>query len=396
MKRTSLIVLCLLLALSLGAPAESDLTVPSLNYTRKAGIPETEAFEFTKSLGVGWNLGNTFDATGGSWIKNEMDIETAWQGDKTTEKLIEAIHAAGFDTIRIPVSWHDHVDADFNISTPWLYRVQEVVNWAYSRGMHVIINIHHDCEKAYYYPTKDCLENSTRYVAAIWTQVGERFKDYDDRLIFENLNEPRLKDTQYEWNADENIPAVAEAMDCINLLNQTFVDTVRAAGGNNASRYLMVSGYDAGIGGVTASRFVLPADSAENKLLLSTHAYSPYDFALQNPRESGSRSTWSVNDPNDRQELAVMMEGLYNRFIVNGIPVVMGEFGSRAKGDNAQARVEHAAFYVAIAAARGIPCIWWDNNSFKGNGENFGIIHRSTLRWQYPELVEALVTYKMK
>ena len=394
MRKITLVALCLLPALCIGAPAETAV-IPEINLTRKSA-PDTEAFAFTRSMGIGWNLGNTFDATGGSWIKNELDIETAWHGDRTTEKLIQAIRDAGFDTIRIPVSWHDHVDADFNISEAWLSRVQEVVDWAYSRGMYVIVNIHHDCEKEYYYPSADCLENSTRYVNAIWTQLSARFIDYDEHLIFENLNEPRLKGTQYEWNADPGIKQVAESMECINALNQTFVDTVRASGGNNAERYLMVSGYDASIGGATCDKFVLPTDSAEGKLIISTHAYSPYDFALQSPRETGSRSTWSANDPKDRQELAVTMEQLYQKFIVSGIPVVMGEFGSRAKGDNVQARVDHAAFYVAVASSRNIPCVWWDNNAFKGNGELFGLVHRQTLKWEYPQIVEAMVTYKLK
>ncbi len=395
MKRRIFGALCLVIALCMGVPAENDVRIPDLNFTPKA-VPESEALLFTRSMGAGWNLGNTFDATGGSWIRNEMDIETAWQNDKTTEALVETVYQAGFDTLRIPVSWHDHMDAEFNLSDRWLDRVQEVVDWAYNRGMHVIINIHHDCDRKYYYPTKDCLENSTRYVAAVWTQVSERFRDYDERLIFENLNEPRLKDTPYEWTADQNIPEVAEAMECINALNQTFVDTVRAMGGSNANRYLMVSGYDASAEGVSSSKFVLPADSAEDRLILSTHAYSPYDFALQSPKESGSRSTWSVENTNDKQELAWLMESLYQRFVSKGIPVVMGEFGSRAKGDNIASRVEHAAFYVAVAAARGIPCIWWDNNAFKGSGENFGLIRRGSLQWEYPEIVEAIIQYKLK
>ena len=395
MKRLLLGALCFMIALMTGMLAETDVSIPSLNFTPKA-VPETDAFVFTRSIGLGWNLGNTFDATGGSWIRNEMDIETAWQKDKTAEALIDALCDAGFDTLRIPVSWHDHVNAAFSISEQWLDRVKEVVDWAYSRGMHVIVNIHHDCDKKYYYPSRDCLENSIAYVTAIWMQVSRRFKDYDERLIFENLNEPRLKDTAYEWNSDERVPEVADAMECINMLNQIFVDTVRASGGCNADRYLMVSGYDASIQGATSARFVLPADSAENRLIISTHAYAPYSFALQASSESGSRSVWSVENAADRQELALTLEELYQKFITKGIPVVMGEFGSRDKGGNLASRVDHAAFYVALCTARGIPCIWWDNNSFKGSGENFGLIRRSALKWEYPEIIQAMITYKLK
>ncbi|MBQ6646209.1 MAG: glycoside hydrolase family 5 protein [Clostridia bacterium] len=395
MKKLLLGVLCLIIALSMGVPAENDIRIPELNLTAKS-VPENEALAFTRALGLGWNLGNTFDATGGSWIRNEMDIETAWHGERTTEALIQALKDAGFDSIRIPVSWNDHVDKDFNISKPWLDRVQKVVDWAYSRDMYVIINIHHDCDRKYYYPSEACLDNSLSYVTAIWTQLGERFKDYGERLIFENLNEPRLKDTPYEWRSDPSIPQVTASMQCINVLNQTFVDTVRAAGGNNESRYLMVSGYDAAVGGVTCDNFVLPKDSADNKLIISTHAYSPYDFALQPPTEAGSRSTWSILETKDKSELALMMNSLYDKFVSKGIPVVMGEFGSRKKGDNLSSRVEHAAFYVAVAASRGIPCFWWDNNAFSGNGELFGLIRRGQLKWEYPQIVEAMTKYKIK
>ena len=159
MKKLLLGVLCLIIALSMGVPAENDIRIPELNLTAKS-VPENEALAFTRALGLGWNLGNTFDATGGSWIRNEMDIETAWHGERTTEALIQALKDAGFDSIRIPVSWNDHVDKDFNISKPWLDRVQKVVDWAYSRDMYVIINIHHDCDRKYYYPSEACLDNS--------------------------------------------------------------------------------------------------------------------------------------------------------------------------------------------------------------------------------------------
>ncbi|MBQ3668130.1 MAG: glycoside hydrolase family 5 protein [Clostridia bacterium] len=393
MKKLLLWTLIVISALGMLLPGVSEAKVPELNLSVKP-MPDSLALAFTRSMGIGWCLGNTFDATGGSWIKNEMDIETAWHRDKTTEAMIEAVHSAGFDTIRIPVSWHDHVDADFNITPAWLDRVQEVVNWAYERGMYVIINIHHDCEKAYYYPDEAHLENSTRYVTAIWTQVGERFKDYDEHIIFENLNEPRLKDTQFEWNSDAGVPEVAKSMECINSLNQTFVDTVRAQGGVNASRYLMVSGYDAAVEGVLNDVFALPEDSAQDRLIISTHAYAPYDFCLQLMKDGG-RDVWSIDSNSDKALVAQPLEALYQRYIVNGIPVVMGEFANMQKGNNLPSRVEHAAFYTASASIRGIPCVWWDNNAFSGGGELLGIFRRSTLKWEYPEILEALMKYKL-
>ena len=394
MKKILALVLCLALCFGLCACADGDVQIPALTLQPKA-VPDSPALAFTRAMGIGWNLGNTFDATGGSWIKDELDIETAWHGVKTTEALIEAIHSAGFDTLRVPVSWHDHVDADFNISARWLDRVQEVITWAYSRGMYVIVNIHHDCEKAYYYPTYDCLDNSTAYVRAIWTQLAARFQDYDEHLIFENLNEPRLKGTEFEWSSNYSRPEVAEAVDCINRLNQVMVDAVRQGGGCNETRYIMLSGYTASPSGALTEGFKLPDDTLENHLIISTHAYTPYEFALQDPKSQGSTAKWSHEDFNSTFPISSTMESLYKRYVSQGIPVVMGEFGSRAKGDNLSARVDHAAYYVLSAAIRGIPCVWWDNNAVKGNGELFGLINRRNCQWIYPEIRDAMLQYKL-
>ena len=397
MKRVLMLFLCVLLATCGGCAlgGSEEAAVPEINLSPKP-VPDTEGLAFTRAMGVGWNLGNTFDATGGTWIKDEMDIESAWCGVKTTEEVIQAVADAGFHTIRIPVSWHDHVDESFRISEKWLSRVQQVVDWAYERGLYVIINIHHDCEPGYYYPSQAELETSKAYVTAIWTQVAERFRDYDEHLIFENLNEPRLKDTAYEWQCNPRIPEVAESMDCINILNQTMVDAVRAAGGLNETRYIMVSGYDASPEGVMNDRFTLPEDTANDRLIISTHAYIPYSFALQAPGEGGSTAKWDIKNRSDITVIATAMENLYKRFVSKGIPVVMGEFGSRKKADNLSSRVDHAAYYVASAAIRGIPCVWWDNHNFGNSGEAFGLQKRRSATWEYPVLLEAILAYSMK
>ena len=390
MKKLACVILSLVLIFSIALGE-----IPEVEIMQKE-FKDSAALEFVRGMGMGWNLGNTFDANSNAWVKDEMDYETAWQGDKTTEELIEALKNAGFKTLRVPVSWHDHVDADFNISEKWLDRVEEVVSWAYERDMYVIINIHHDCDPAYYYPSKACLDNSKKYVEAIWTQLSARFEKYGEKLIFENLNEPRLKDTQYEWQCDAGIAEVSESMACINVLNQLFVNTVRASGGNNATRYLMVSGYDAAPDGALSGKFIVPQDTADNKIIISTHAYIPYNYALQSPDEEGSTDEWSMDSTASTAVIDNTMERLYQRYVRVGIPVVMGEFGSRAKGDNIDSRVQHAAYYSAAAAARGIPCVWWDNNAFTGSGELFGIINRKTCTLVYPELVEALVKYAVK
>ena len=383
-----LIVLCLLMTLLAGIAAAEGAAaqVPELTIKRRE-IPDNEAMAFLKSIGVGWNLGNTFDAIKGDWNRkaDEMTVETSWVGIKTTEDMIEAIQNAGFTAIRVPVSWHDHVDENNQISEKWLNRVQEVVDWIYNRGMHVILNIHHDEDQ--FLPTPEHKEASARYVEAIWTQLAERFRDYDDRLIMEAMNEPRMVGHANEWWFDANNADCVNAAGVLNELNQLFVDTVRASGGNNATRYLMVPGYDAAPGSGLNDFFVLPKDTAENKIIVSVHAYTPYSFALEMP------GTDSFGTQSQKQEIVSFMNGLYDKYIKNGIPVVIGEFGAMVKGDNLQSRVDWTAFYAATAGARNLPVFWWDNNVFSGNGQRFGLLDRKTLSFPHQQIVDALMRY---
>lgn len=383
-----LATLCLLLTLCVGCThADSGAVVPDLDITRRP-IPENEAMEFLKKMGVGWNLGNTFDAIKGDWNRkaDEMTVETSWVGIKTTEAMIEAIQAAGFSSIRVPISWHDHVSGpDHEISERWLARVQEVVNWAYDRGMYVIINIHHDEDQ--FLPASSHYEESAHYVECIWKQLAARFRDYDEHLIMESMNEPRLMNSAYEWVFNPTIPECIDAADCLNRLNQLFVDTVRATGGNNATRYLMVPAYDAAPGNAVRDSFILPTDSADNKIIVSVHAYTPYDFAL-NLNGGGTFGTQA-----QKQDIVSFMNSLYTQYIVNGIPVVIGEYGAMVKGDNLQDRVDWAAFYVATASARNMPCLYWDNNVFSGNGERFGLLERKSLSFPHQVLVDAIIRY---
>ena len=388
-KSVSLVLaLCLLQTLFASfALAKSDVTVPDLTITRKA-IPENEAMEFLKKLGVGWNLGNTFDAIKGSWNRNadEMTVETSWVGIKTTEAMIEAIQNAGFSSIRVPVSWHDHVSGpDYEISERWLDRVEQVVGWAYRRNMYVSINIHHDEDQ--FLPSSAHYEESAHYIECIWQQLAERFRDYDEHLIMESMNEPRLIDTTYEWYFDPDAPRCQDAADCLNRLNQLFVDTVRASGGKNAERYLMVPAYDAAPGNAVRDSFVLPTDSTDNKIIISAHAYTPYDFTLN---QNGGNT---FGKQNQKEDIVSFMNGLYNKYIVNGIPVVIGEYGAMVKGNNLQDRVDWAAFYVASASARNLPCLYWDNNVFSGSGERFGLLDRKSLSFPHQVMVDAIMRY---
>ncbi len=357
-------------------------------------VPENEAFQFVADMKIGWNLGNTFDSYTEAELDDELDSETLWVSTATTEEMIIAIKDAGFNTLRLPVTWHTHlVDDNYTISEVWLGRIKEVVDYGINNGMYVILNIHHDNNEEFLYPDSAHLEQSTKYVSSIWTQLAAYFADYDEHLIFEAMNEPRLVGTNYEWWLNASAAECQDAVACINSLNQTFVDVVRAGGGNNATRYLMVPGYCASPDGALNDGFVLPTDTQENKLIVSVHAYTPYNFALQSPKESGSISNFDSDDANSVRDIVTFMDKLYNKFISQGIPVVIGEFGAQNKNLNTQDRVDYGAYYIAAARARGMTCAWWDNNAFTGNGENFGLYYRMGGYFIFQDIVTAMMKY---
>ena len=398
MKKIWILFLSLMLLLSFTAACQADapvqtegIEVPVVTNMKQFEIPDNEALRFVRELKVGWNLGNTFDAFDG-FTKHATGagMETIWVGTRTTPELFSALKEAGFRLIRMPVSWHNHVDEQNQVDEAWLNRVVEVAHDALNEGLYVIVNTHHDNDLAYYYPDEAHYERSAAYLSAIWKQMAEAFADCDDHLILESMNEPRLVGTAYEWSWQEEVPACQEAAACINKLNQLFVDTVRATGGNNATRYLSVPAYDASPWYACNEAFQLPTDTAENRILVATHAYTPYEFALN--RNNRTDTTFDLEkDDSKKSEIGSMMNALYERFVSRGIPVVMDEFGALDKGGNLQDRVNFASYYVASASARGITCCWWDNHAFVGNGELFGLINRKNCEWTYPDIALAIM-----
>ena len=388
-----LLTLCLIVSAAAGMaepPVQTEgITIPVIEDMKKFEIPDNDAMALMKDMKCGWNLGNTFDAFNGySLHAKGTAMETSWVGAKTTPELIAAIKEAGFNTIRIPVSWHNHVDENYIIDPEWIDRVREVAGWALDQGMYVIVNTHHDNDVKYYYPDTVHYDRSAAYLSAIWTQMAEKFKDCDEHLILESMNEPRLVGTQYEWNWNNSVSECRLSARYINQLNQLFVDIVRGSGGNNTTRYLAVPAYCASPWNAADQAFQLPNDIAENRIIVSAHAYTPYNFALNT--NSPDTTFDLVRDQNKKAEIASFMNALYNRFVQNGIPVMMDEFGALDKNGNLQDRVNFTAYYVASASARGITCVLWDNHNFTGGGERFGIIRRNTLEWACPDIALAI------
>lgn len=367
--------------------SESSSQIP-VETPKKSDLSEITGLELAQRIKVGWNLGNAFDASDCTWVSDEMLYESAWNGDMTAEQHIETLKQAGFNAVRIPVSWHNHVSENYSISEKWLSRVNEVVDWCLERDMFVILNIHHDNSTSFMFPTNQYLEQSKNYISAIWRQLAFHFRDYDERLIFEIMNEPRLIGHNNEWWIDENSADCKEAISCINEINQAGVNTIRAAGGYNKTRFIMCPGYDASADGALNAGFVLPTDPIDKngKIIVTVHAYTPYEFALQD----GGTAQWSSANENDLRNMTEFMDRLYEKFVKNGTAVIIDEFGARDKNGNTEARADFTKTYVAEAKKRGIPCFWWDNNAFSGSGELFGVLNRKTGAWQYPTIAEAL------
>ena len=388
--RKSFCVLMFLFLFGMPVCHAEEIQFPDIHIEQSYSIPDSPALKFARNLGAGWNLGNTFDAFDDLFIGNDLRLESYWCGIKTSREMISAVHAAGFRSIRIPVSWHNHVDSDFQINAAWMDRVQEVVDWCMEEGFYIILNTHHDVDPRFYYPDSQHAESSEKYLTAIWSQIAERFRDYDEHLILESFNEPRLKDSNVEWWLNPLDPRCIDSAKEISRLNQVFVSTVRAAGGMNAVRYLMLPGYDASVDGALSQYYVLPTDTVEDRLMVSGHAYTPYEFALN---LKGTKS-FSAASRSDRNSVSSFMDRLYRTFVAKGIPVVLGEYGALDKG-NLQERVDFFSWYVASASARSIPCLVWDNNAFSGNGERFGFLHRQKLSWPFPEIIQSIQKYAL-
>lgn len=334
------------------------------------------AKQVAAEMKLGWNLGNTMDARDAKIPKTEEAErwETAWHNPVTTEKLIHTVIDEGFNVIRIPVTWNDHIleEENYKITDSWMNRVQEIVDYAYSHGAYVILNAHHE---SWYYPYYENEEKASEMLKRVWEQIAERFADYDEHLVFEGMNEPRKVGTPVEWNGGD-----AEGWDMVNRYNKVFLETVRNAGGNNPDRILMIPGYAANWQ-EAVKHIEVPED---DKVIISVHSYEPYEFALN----TNGRGRWE----NDTHDIDRLFASLNDLFVLKGIPVVIGEFGAMNKpvpGNEAD-RGAWAEYYVGEAKKIGVPCVWWDNGAFEGDGELFGLIDRKTCEWKYPPVLEGL------
>lgn len=338
------------------------------------------ASELVSEMKLGWSLGNTMESLIGKTGGEAIEYETGWGNAVTTQETIQNLADAGFNVLRVPVSWGEHLsdDGNYTIDTKWMERVNEIVDYGINAGMFVILNTHHE---EWLFPDEAHFESNKDELTKIWTQIGTRFEGYSEKLIFEGLNEPRKRNTIYEWNGGDE-----EGQQIVNRLNASFVETIRSLGGNNKKRCLMIPTYAASAMEKTFAAMEIPEN--DNRLIVSVHAYIPYNFALAD--KSQGISEWNSSDPSCTAEIDNLMINLKAYFLDKNIPVVIGEMGC-VNRNNTEARVDWAEYYVSKAKEYGVPCVWWDNGAYLGDGELFGIFSRNSGNWIFRDIEEALV-----
>ena len=361
------------------------------------------AMKLAKAMECGWNLGNTLDAYDNWSVKTYpfnqgVKSEEDWGEEKTTKAVIETgIKKGGYKTIRIPVTWSNHLkDTNYTIDPAWMARVKQVVDWAYDAGYYVILNEHHSVHDNMSSPLKKCegyivttesAEESKAFLKAIWTQICQTFNNgYDEHLIFETMNEPRDTSHEHCWDMQPDTCATCKAeVELLNEYNQLILKTIRASGGNNAERFVMVPATGTGITEPIKDCFKMPTDTATDKLLLTVHMY---------PLDSGGTGHGSHHfDTTTKNSISHNTKALYDKFVSKGIPVVIGECGAARKAyeyDEAtngyvpiedyvvtfEDRLQCFSYFAEQAGKYTMPFINWDC----GGGEGMATVDRANCK----------------
>jgi len=333
------------------------------------GKAKKETAKFVKNLPNGINIGNSLDTFYSEEDSvQDLETETLWGNPAISEDYIDALYEDGVRLIRIPVTWDIHMDSTGMIRTAWLSRVKQVVNYAYSRDMYIILDMHHD---RIMYPGYEDLDRNIYRLFRIWKQIATEFRDYDQKLIFEGMNEPRLydTDTDTEWGDGDSDTAF-----CLSLLNNAFIKAVRGTGGKNLKRYLIVGGYHTGSSKKILSDIRIPSDT---HLIIGVHAYLPHSFT-----QTHDKNTWNMDDPEDVEEIDTLEQDLREFMDQTGLRVIVTEFACLNKTDNEKDRTEWCKYYLDKINGNSIPCLWWDD----GDRSEYGLFDRVTGEALYPEI----------
>lgn len=349
------------------------------------------ATDAVKNMGVGWNLGNTLDANDATktWTTTEQH-ETCWGQPVTKPELLKMMKDAGFGAIRVPVTWYQEMDSNGKVNAAWMARVKEVVDYVINNGMYCILNVHHDTGPgggAWIKASTDNYNSNKEKYEYLWKQIAETFKNYDQHLLFEAYNE--MLDPYNSWcfasfatSAKYDAQVAASAYEGINSYAQSFVTTVRATGGNNTNRNLVVNTYAACSGGGTwnthlndpLTEMKLPSDQVENHLIFQVHSYP------------GLKKN---NLDAIKKEVTEMMSGLKTILAAKGAPVIIGEWGTQDDDSNENYNNNNSNYrefcthFVQEAQKNGIATFYW-------MGLSDGAF-RAQLLFNQPDLAETIV-----
>lgn len=343
-----------------------------------------EAVAYAQSLGMGWNLGNNLDAH-----IDGVSVETGWGNPAAKQKLFDALKKAGFSSVRIPVTWIGHIGnaPGYLVEKNWLARVAEVAGMAKKAGLKAIINIHHDgygaetnpARQGYFWlniaeAAKSEKKNQEikQKLAMVWMQIADYFKNEGDWLIFETMNE--IQDGK--WGNGDNRTDGGAQYRVLNEWNQLCVDIIRGTGGQNATRYIGVPGYVCQPW-LTVETLELPQDEVPNRLMVAVHVYDPWDYA-----GSAKYSEWGhtgkdvVPDKAGEKEYVAMLDALYNKYVKQGIPVYLGEYGCvhRSSDKAEEFRKYYLEYTIKALKDRHIPALFWDNGKKAAGEEGFGLL----------------------
>jgi endoglucanase len=345
------------------------------------------AAELVATWTLGWNLGNSLDANG----CGAAGAETCWSNPLVTQSLLTYVASLGFKVVRIPVTWSEHLGASpsYTIDATWMSRVDTVVNYALTAGLTAIINLHHDgadgvantqwiniVDSSGKVTTANTTAVKTKFTA-VWTQIANHFKSFDNRLVFESMNE-----IHHGYGAVEQ-----SWQDFVNQLNQAFVDTVRGTGGNNTTRFLVVPGYNTDID-ATVAGFVAPKDPTANHMILSYHYYTPYEFAINGDTKCWGAAYSCSNNYGQESFVTSQFDKMKTNYISKGLPVIMGEYNATATlaTSGAEKYRRYWVEYVTKAAHdRGVAPFLWDAGQ--------ELVNRTTEppSMRYQDIMDALI-----
>ncbi|MBQ2128441.1 MAG: cellulase family glycosylhydrolase [Prevotella sp.] len=344
-----------------------------------AGDSFPSSFATLEDLKLGYNLGNTLDSWPvGSWwdptTKSPTDWEQGWGQPITTPEIINAIAAKGFNIIRVPVTWGPHMDADGNVDAAWMARVKEVVDMVLAANCYCIVNVMHDTgasETAWLIADMDIYPTASVKYKKLWTQIANTFRDYGDHLLFECFNEILYCNNNNGWTA----PAAGNGCyEAIRRYHQDFVDAVRATGGNNEYRNLIINPYSSTSTQTALDEMAVPTDVHPNHIMMSIHSYDTYNFCNDN-------GEWSilVFDQSCRDEIDAVFTRVFKRAGELGIPAFFGEFGAIDGKKEPGERIKYAKYLKEKFTQYQTTGLWW-----------MGLIDRKTLEWNESEVVDAL------